>query len=100
GGASGISYMTWRLVKLGISPAKAATAQAVRITMGLTAFFVLLLLAVVLITIDGGINRWIILISSGLATVMCVAAALLIFVIKDQRRLVRTARWVTRTINS
>lgn len=99
GGASGVSYMTWRLVKLGISPAKATMAQVVRFATGLAAFFILLVVAVLLITIDGEINRWIILISSGLVTLMFAGTALLIFVVSSKTRLMRTARAVTRFIN-
>lgn len=99
GGASGVSYVTWRLVKLGVSPAKAAMAQVVRFTMGFAAFFVLLAISVLLITLDGEINRWIILVSSGLVTLMLIGAALLIYVVSSQQRLIRTANWVTKQIN-
>ena len=37
GGVSGISYMTWRLGKLGVSPGRAASAQVVRYVAGFIA---------------------------------------------------------------
>lgn len=99
GGASGVSYVTWRLIKLGVSPAKAAMAQVVRFAIGFAAFFVLLVIAVLMITIDGQINRWIILVSSGLVTLMAIGAFLLIYVISSRSRLTSTARWVARVLN-
>lgn len=35
GGASGVSYLTWRLGKLGVSPSRAIMAQVVRFAVGL-----------------------------------------------------------------
>lgn len=100
GGASGVSYMTWRLIKLGVSPAKAGTAQAVRFVMGFAAFFVLLLIAVLMITVDGEINRLIILVSSGLVTLLLGGMILVIYAIKDKNRLSGIARFITRAINT
>ena len=45
-------------------------AQVVRFAMGFAAFIALLLVAVLVVTIDGNINRWIIFVSSTLVAVM------------------------------
>src|SRR5690606_17677060 len=63
GGVSGISYMTWRLGRHGVSASRATMAQAVRFVMGFAGFATLLVLAVLMVTIDGNVNRWIILVS-------------------------------------
>lgn len=64
GGVSGISYMTWRLGKFGVSPGRATMAQVVRFAAGFISFILLLIVAVFVVTVDNGINRWIILVSS------------------------------------
>lgn len=100
GGASGVSYMTWRLMKLGVSANKAAMAQAVRFAAGFVSFSTLLALAVLFVTIDGEVNRWMILLSSMLVGLMIGTLAIGIYVIYDLRRLRRVAGWLTRQINS
>lgn len=98
-GVSGISYMTWRLSKIGIPPARAAAAQLVRYVMGFVAFITLLLVAVAAITLDGNINRWIILISGMVVFMMLGITVLLVFVIGSRIRMEKVATWVARMIN-
>lgn len=98
-GVSGISYMTWRLSKLGVSPARATAAQLVRYVMGFAAFLALLLFALILITIDGDINRSMILISGMIVAAMIGGTIGLVFIVGSQRRIERFAAWATRTIN-
>ena len=99
GGVSGISYMTWRLGKYGVSSGRATMAQVVRFAMGFAAFIALLLLAVLAVTIDGNINRWIILVSSTLVAVMVGSTALGIYFLSSEMRTKQFAGWVVRTVN-
>lgn len=87
GGVSGISYMTWRLSKYGISPGRAAMAQLVRFAMTFAAYVALVLVAVVIITIDGAINRWIIFASFSVVLVSLGLAVLAIYVLSSRRRM-------------
>ena len=98
-GVSGISYMTWRLSKLGISPARATAAQLVRYVTGFAAFVALLIVALIAITLDGEINRGMILISGLIVTFMIGGTIGLVFIVGSQRRIERFAAWATRTIN-
>lgn len=100
GGVSGISYMGWRLGGYGVSPSRSTMAQVVRYSMGFAAFIALLLVAVLIVTIDGGINRWIILVSSILATGMLGVMLAAIFVMSSTKRMTWFARWTVRTVNS
>jgi uncharacterized protein (TIRG00374 family) len=100
GGVSGISYMGWRLGGYGVSPARSTMAQVVRYSMGFAAFIALLMLAVVIVTIDGGINRWIILVSSILASGMLGVMVAAIFVMSSTKRMTWFARWTVRTVNA
>jgi uncharacterized protein (TIRG00374 family) len=99
GGVSGISYMGWRLGHLGVSPGRAIMAQMVRFAMGFVAFIALLIIAVIVVTIDGNINRWIILVSSALAGLMIGAIVVGVFLLSSHRRMVQFANWLTKTAN-
>ncbi len=99
GGVSGLSYMTWRLGKYGVQPGRAAMAQVVRFAMGFVSFIVLLAIAVLAVTIDGNVNRWIILVSSIMVAGMVTTILLGAYLLNSPRRSQRFADWVTKTVN-
>jgi uncharacterized protein (TIRG00374 family) len=99
GGVSGVSYMTWRLGKYGVPPGRAAMAQVVRFAMGFVSFIVLLALAVLAVTIDGNINRWIILVSSVMVAGMTITILLGAYLLNHERRTEKFADWVTGFVN-
>jgi uncharacterized protein (TIRG00374 family) len=100
GGVSGISYMGWRLGGFGVSQGRSAMAQVVRYSMGFAAFIALLVVAVLIVTIDGGINRWIILVSSALVTGMLGVSVAVMFIMNSTKRMAWFASWVTRFVNN
>ena len=100
GGVSGISYMGWRLGGYGVSAGRSTMAQVVRYSMGFASFIALLLIAVLIVTIDGGINRWIILVSSILASGMISVMVAAVFVMSSTKRMTWFASWTTRTVNT
>lgn len=99
GGLSGVSYLSWRLSKYGISPGRATMAQVVRYAMGFGAYAVLLVIAVLLVTVDGNINRWIILISSGLVTLFLIVGIGGAFMLSSIKRLQKFSIWLTPAVN-
>lgn len=99
GGVSGISYLTWRLGGLGVGPGRATMAQAVRHSMAFASFGALLLVALFAVTLDGTINRWIILTSAGLLGIMIAIVASLIFLISNSRRIESFVDWLYRFLN-
>lgn len=99
-GVSGISYMSWRLSGFGLSPGKATMSQIVRFVMSSVAFTVLLIPSVLIITIDGSINRWIILGSSGFVGLIIALTFLSIFILNSQRRMHKAAQMMTNTANA
>ena len=99
GGFSGASYMTWRLSKMGVSSGRATLAQVVRFGATFAAFLVLLLVAVILITIDGSINRLTILVSSAMASMIVFGTVLVTYVIGSDSRLQAFSRLLDRAIN-
>jgi uncharacterized protein (TIRG00374 family) len=98
-GVSGISYMTWRLSKLGIPAGRATMAQVVRFAMGFVSFITLLVISVVAVTIDGNLNRWIILVSAALVMFMVGAMVGGVYLISNRKRIDKFATWITRTVN-
>lgn len=99
GGVSGISYMTWRLGKHGVPPGRATMAQVVRFAMTFAAFIILLAIAVVVVTVDGTINRWIILMSGILVAFMVGAIVAGMYLVSSQHRMVTAANWIVRIGN-
>jgi uncharacterized protein (TIRG00374 family) len=99
GGVSGISYMTWRLSKFGVPSGRAAMAQVVRFAATFVSFTILLVVAVVAVTIDGDINRWIILVSSILVAIMVGSIIAGIYLMSSQKRMASFGDWITRTVN-
>ena len=98
-GVSGISYMTWRLKKYGISGGRATLAQFVRFIASFAAFTTLLIIALVAITIDGNINRWVILFSSLIVFLMIAATVAGIALFGSPSRSRRFSNWLVRLVN-
>ena len=98
-GVSGISYMTWRLHKYGISAGRATLAQLVRFVAGFAAFIVLLLVALLVITIDGSINRWMILLSSLIVFLMVGGTTLLMYLVSSPARSKKFAEFFANLVN-
>ncbi len=98
-GVSGASYMTWRLGQLGVSPARATLAQVVRFAATFGAYLVLMLIAVVAITLDVGLERIPILVSSGLASAIIIGSMVTIFIIQSPPRLHKAAVFITKHTN-
>lgn len=99
GGVSGISYMSWRLGKHGVSSSRAVMAQIVRYTMSFASFITLLSLAVLAVTIDGNINRWIILVSSSLVSVMIGSILAGIYLLSSDARMTKFSHFLARVVN-
>lgn len=98
-GVSGLSYMTWRFGHFGISPGRATMSQVVRFAMAFVSFVTLLLISLFIITLDGHINRWILLFSALLVVGIIVALLLGIFLLSSQSRINRFSASVTKKVN-
>ncbi len=98
GGVSGISYMNWRLKKYGITSGRATASQMIRYVAQFAAYIILLLISVAMITIDGNVNRWVILFSVLLVFMMTIGTVAMVFVISSQKRCDKFAVFVAATI--
>lgn len=99
GGVSGVSYMNWRLGKFGVPTGKATMAQAVRYVSGFASMVTLLMVAVFWVTVDGTVNRWIILMSSTLVFLMILVVVSGIFIFSSIARMHRVVGRITRFCN-
>jgi len=99
GGVSGVSYFNWRMGKLGVTTSRATMAQAVRYAAGFAATTTLLAISVLMVTIDGNINRWIILMSSVLVFVMVTTTVGFIYIIRSPSRLHHVSGWIEKWAN-
>ena len=98
-GVSGVSYMTWRLSKMGINSGRAALAQVVRFVASFGSFVVLLVLATVIVTLDTGVNRIVILATSALTSGIIMSGMVIWYVIDNERRLTRFSDIVASAVN-
>lgn len=99
GGVSGASYMTWRLGKYGVQSGRAVMSQVVRHVAAFAAFLTALIVSVVIVTLDAGINRVIILSSSVLACMIIFVVIFGIYILSSKSRLHSFSRGVVKTIN-
>lgn len=100
GGVSGLSYMGWRLKHLGVRPARATMAQAVRLSVTYIAFLILLAIAVFALSIDGTVNRFTIYISTVLATSIILGSLFVIYIIGSYGRLHSFSWSLTKNVNA
>lgn len=98
-GVSGMSYMSWRLAKYNVAAGRTTMAQVVRFATGYASFITLLIIAVLLVTIDGHLNRWIILVSMTLVIVMVLVFGTTIYLISSRRRMNAFSDWASKTVN-
>lgn len=99
GGVSGISYMNWRLGKFGVKPGKATIAQGVRYIVGFASVVSMLIVSVLLVTLDGTVNRWIIFMSSALVIMMIVVTGAGIYLMRSVTRISKFAHKIARIGN-
>lgn len=99
GGVSGASYMTWRLSHMGVGAGRATLAQVVRLAMTFVAFLLLMIVAVLAITLDGNINRFTILVASGLASTIVFGTLVVVYVVKSRARLHKASNGLVRYVN-
>ncbi|MFZ2544764.1 MAG: lysylphosphatidylglycerol synthase transmembrane domain-containing protein [Candidatus Saccharimonadales bacterium] len=99
GGVSGVSYLSWRLGHLGVSPGRATMAQAVRHATSFAAYALILLVALFAVTVDGTINRWIILTSAGLFSSIVSIILLAMFLLSSKPRIDIFGDWMYQFVN-
>lgn len=99
GGVSGVSYMVWRLGKLGVSAGQATMAQLMRYIVQFGTFSVLLVLALIVATIENQASNWVVVMVAVVITMLVFLVMFGSYLIGSESRMVSFSRWITRSIN-
>ena len=99
GGVSGFSYLTFRLRKFGVSTAKSTLAQLARFAFTFIAFIPLLVLALVILAIEGRTSSLVVLAASAVTTAIICSTAVVVFVIGSPTRIDVFTAGLVRAIN-
>ncbi len=99
GGVSGFSYFSLRLRKKGVSGTQASLVQLMRFVLVFVALLALLMLALVLLTFSGSVNRFVLLAGGSISTLIVVSAVAMAFIIGSERRIHAFFGFITKMIN-
>lgn len=99
GGISGISYTTWRMNRLGVSSSRSTFAQLIRYITGFLSLMILLIIAVLVLALDGQVNRYIVASSFLFVLVIILLTVGLTLVLSSNMRMDKTAKWIARSGN-
>lgn len=97
---AGFSYLGWILHHHGVSAGRATMAQIIRFATMFLSFVFLIVLSVIVLSFDNGVNRTIIIISAAFVVAAISGTAFLIYMIGSHRRLAIFSGWLTRFVNS
>ena len=99
GGVSGISYMVWRLGKLGVSAGQATMAQLMRYVVQIGTFAFLLTIALIIATLEDRTSNWVVMVATGVITSLIFFVVFGSYLIGSEERMKSFAHWLTRTVN-
>jgi len=99
GGAAGFSYLAWILKKDGVTVARSTMAQIIRFVLTFMSFVLILMIAVVVLTVEHAIDRSTVFVAAGLVVAAVGGTLFVIWLIKNNQRLTRFSKWLSRTIN-
>lgn len=98
-GAAGFSYSGWSLHRFGVSVSRSTMAQIVRLVLIFMSFVVMVLISVIILTFDNGVNR----VTVGFTLIFVIASlgltTFLIYVVSSKSRLIKTSNKGVRFIN-
>jgi uncharacterized protein (TIRG00374 family) len=100
GGVSGMSYMVWRLGKLGVSAGQATMAQIMKFTMQMSTFLVLMTLALIWATLENRTASWVVVSAAVGITSLIFLVIFGSFLIKSRERMQSFAGFLTQSLNS
>lgn len=99
GGIAGMSYMAWRLGKLGVPAGQATMAQIVRYVVTFATFIGLLAISLIFVTVDSKTSSWIVMVASTAITSIILLGLFASYLVGSERRMRSFARWLARSIN-
>ena len=99
GGVSGMSYMIWRLGKLGVNAGQATMAQIMKFTMQMGTFLVLMTLALIWATLENRTASWVVVSAAIGITSLVFLVVFGSFLIKSRERMKSFAGFLTQNLN-
>jgi len=96
---AGFSYLGWILHRHGVSVGRTTMAQIIRFAMMFLSFVLIILISVMVLTFDNGVNRVTIIISAAFIVAAVGSTTFLIYMIGNRQRLVSLSGWLTRVVN-
>lgn len=99
GGVSGFGYLGIRLKKLGVKGSKSTLMQTSRHLLTFVSFIIYLLLALLLLSVFGSASRFIILIATGLSSLIIFSALFMIYILSDETRIKQFTAALPRLLN-
>lgn len=99
GGVSGFSYLGWLLKKHKVPASRSIMAQMTRLVVYFMSFIIILILSVLYLALDGGINRTVLAFSILLAIMTIVGVFMLVFILEKKHYLVSFSGWFVKTAN-
>ncbi|HUB93077.1 MAG TPA: lysylphosphatidylglycerol synthase transmembrane domain-containing protein [Verrucomicrobiae bacterium] len=99
GGVTGISYFGVRMRGSGITGAKAAVVQLLKLVLLFLSFEVLIVFGLFCLAIEGRINSVILLMAGMLTTVLVIGTAGFAYIIGSEKRIAGFFTWATRALN-
>ena len=99
GGVSGISYMVWRLGKLGVSAGQATMAQIMRYVVQFSTFGLLLVVALVVAMLENQASNWVVVMVAIVLTALLFVIIFGSYLVGSERRMMSFASWLTKTVN-
>lgn len=99
GGVSGISYFNIRMRSQGVSGAKSALSQVMKLFLLYSSFQPLLILGLFLLALRGHASNLVIMVTSSLITLLVVGSLLVIYIIEDKSRINSSLTLITRILN-
>lgn len=98
-GVSGFSYLSLRMKGEAVRAGRSAFVQVMRYALLFLSFQILLGLGLLLLSIVGNVNNFVIMVTASLVTLLFVGTALALFIISNKRRLNGFFTGLTRVLN-
>jgi len=99
GGISGMTYMIWRLRKIGVSSGQATMSQIIRAICILVVFIGLLAISLLFITAADSANNWLVALTSIAVTGIIFLVIFASYLMGEKRRIISFSKWVSRLSN-
>ena len=98
-GAAGFSYLGWVLHRNGVSASRSTMAQIIRHILAFLSFFILLTVSIIVMAFDYKIDKTIIVASSAFVLITIIGVGLLVYIISNQKKLMKLSVWSVKIIN-